>query len=421
MFQRRQAALPFLLVSVFIDMLGLGLVVPVAPRLITVLSGHSGSGARVYGTLVAVYGLTQFVASPLLGALADRYGRRPVLLVSLAALGLDYLAQALTPGVSLLYASRALAGACAGTPTVVNAYVADVVPPARRARAYGLVGSAFGAGFVAGPAVGGLLGSVNLRAPFLLAAALAFGNFGYGLLVLPESLPAQLRHARLRAANPVGAVVDLLRRPGLARPAWARLCGEISRQLNQVVWALYAMTRFGWGTAQVGSAMALGALCGAGVGAYLVEPCVRRLGERGAVVLGSLGFAAALAGAALAPRGWLLYPLMALGTLGVVAGAATQAWLTRGMGPHERGRMLGALTGVSGLTEAVVPVPAAALFAWSVPVHLPGLALLAAAGFMSCAALLAGTARRAGACTVPATISYLGDTSSEQSGTRARE
>jgi DHA1 family tetracycline resistance protein-like MFS transporter len=388
---RRPAALPFVLVTVFIDMLGLGIIVPIAPRLITVLSGQPAAGARWFGVLAACYGLLQFLCAPVLGALSDRYGRRPVLLVSLAMLGLDYLVAALTPSIVLLFASRALAGATAGNMTVAHAYVADVTPPAARARAFGLVGAAFSVGFITGPVLGGLLGAVSLRAPFYAAAGLAFINVGYGLLVLPESLPRERRRptpARL-AGNPGSAIVDVLRRPGLARPAWARLCGDIARQVNQTVWVLYATERFGWTTTRLGLAIAFGAVCGTAVGVAVVDRCVRLLGERRSVVLGSAGWAATLAGSALAPRDWLLYPLMGLGSLGFIAGAATQSWLTRGAGPHEQGRVQGALTSISGLTEAAVPAPAAALFAWSVTVHAPGLALLVASGFLVAAALVA--------------------------------
>lgn len=390
----RSARLPFLLITVFLDMLGLGLVVPIAPRLITVLSGDPASGARWYGVLVACYALPQFLAAPLLGGLSDRYGRRPVLLVSLAMLGLDYLATAVAPSVVLLFASRALAGATAGTYTVVNAYVADVTPREARARAYGRIGAVSAVGLTAGPVIGGLLGAASLRAPFLVAAALALANVGYGLFVLPESRPPQPRPPRTRSAlaNPVGSILALWRRPGLTRLVWARLCGEVARQLNQVIWVLFATARFGWSTVELGAAIAVGAACGTVTGWWLVDPCVRRLGERGSVLLGSLGWAVALAASALAPRGWLLYPSMALFSLGSIAGTAVQTLLSRGVPEAEQGRLQGALTSIGSLTETLLPVPAAALFAWSVTVRLPGLGLLVAAGFLVGAAVLGGSA-----------------------------
>jgi DHA1 family tetracycline resistance protein-like MFS transporter len=279
---RRPPALPFLLVTVFIDLLGLGLVVPIAPQLITGLGGHRGSSAILFGLLVASYGLLQFAVSPLLGSLSDRYGRRPVLLASLTFLGLDYLAFAVTPSLWLLLLSRALAGATAGTYTVVNAYIADVTPPGDRARAYGLVGAMFSLGFIAGPAVGGALGGISLRLPFTIAAALTLVNVGYGALVLPESHPAdRAQPIRWAILNPGGALLGLVRRPDLGLLAWQRLCADIARQITQVCWALHAAARFGWGTAEVGAAMAIAALVG------LVSQVL--LVDRGAVRLVGIG------------------------------------------------------------------------------------------------------------------------------------
>src|SRR5690349_3383291 len=200
---RRAPALSFLLVTVFIDMLGLGLIVPIVPALMTAVTADTATAAFWSGLLGTVYGLLQFAASPLLGRLSDRYGRRPVLLASLACLGVDWLAHAISLSPWTLLVFHALAGACAGTNTVVNAYIADVTEPESRARAYGLIGSAFGLGFVAGPTIGGLLGAVDVRLPFFAAGALCFANAAYGWFVLPESRPGDRTTAlTLRTANP---------------------------------------------------------------------------------------------------------------------------------------------------------------------------------------------------------------------------
>lgn len=374
--RRPPAALPFLLVTAFLDILGLGMVVPLAPGLILGLGG----GSVTVGLLVALYGLLQWLAAPVLGGLSDRYGRRPVLLVSLGCLGLDYLAFGLTPALWLLFLSRALAGATSGTNLVVNAYVADVTPPERRTRAYGLVSAAFSAGFVAGPAIGGALGGISPRLPFLLAAGLALLNVAYGLLVLPESLPPELRRpVGWRLANPVAAFTRVARRADIGRLVRARLYADVARQVQQVIWVLFATYRFHWSTGQVGAAVAVAALTGAAAQVLLADRCARRLGERRTAVLGFAVWGGTLLLTGFAPDGWLLYPLIAIGSLGGLAGPPLLSWLSRSAGPHEQGTVQGALAGISSLTETVVPVPAAALFAWSAGVSAPGLVFACAA------------------------------------------
>ena len=210
---RRTPTLAFLLVTVGIDMLGLGLIVPIVPSLMTAITGHPASAAQWSGIVGASYGLTQFLAAPFLGRLSDRYGRKPVLVAALTFLGVDYLIHGIANSVWLLVLAHGLAGAFAGTGTVVNAYIADITEPAQRPKAYGLIGAAFSIGFVAGPAISGLLGAVNVLVPFYVAAGLAFVNASYGLLVVPESRPGDRRTGLgWRVANPVSALVMMLRR-----------------------------------------------------------------------------------------------------------------------------------------------------------------------------------------------------------------
>jgi DHA1 family tetracycline resistance protein-like MFS transporter len=391
---RRAPALSFLLVTVFLDMLGLGLIVPILPVLLTSITGTAASAVLWSGVLGSLYGLLQFVVSPLLGRLSDRYGRRPVLLVSLACLGVDWLAHAVSPGPWTLVVFHALAGACAGTGTVVNAYIADVTGPGSRARAYGLVGSMFGLGFVAGPTLGGLLGAVDVRLPFYAAAALCFANVAYGWFVLPESRPGdRTTPLSLRMADPVGAVAAVLRRPVLGLLAWARLCADVARMTHQSTWAFFLTYGFGWGTAQVGVVMAVGALAGAVFQAWAVGPVVRRLGDRRAAVAGTLIGAATLAGTAFVTVPGVLYALMAAGVVGATGGAAAQSWISRSVGPQEQGTVQGALTGIGAIAETVVPVAAGAAFAWSLAHASPGLVYLGAAVSAAASALLLAAAR----------------------------
>jgi DHA1 family tetracycline resistance protein-like MFS transporter len=391
---RRAPALSFLLVTVFIDMLGLGIVVPIVPALMLDLTGDAAGAARWSGLIGSSYGLLQFVTAPLLGRLADRYGRRPVLLVSLACLGVDYLGHAITPTMGLLIGFHALAGVCAGTTTVVNAYVADVTTPERRAAAYGLIGSAFGLGFVAGPVLGGVLGAVDVRLPFYAAAGLALANVAYGWYVLPESRPGdRTTQLSLRAANPVGSLAHVLRRPVLGRLALARFCADVARMTHQAIWTFFVTYQFAWNTAQVGITMSAGALAGAAFQARAVGPAVRWLGDKRAAVIGSAFGAAGLAATAFVTVPWTIYLLQAVGVLGSIGGAAAQSWISRATGADEQGTVNGALTGSSAIAEMVVPVAAGAAFAWSLTHSLAGLVFVGAAFFAAASTLiLAATA-----------------------------
>jgi DHA1 family tetracycline resistance protein-like MFS transporter len=389
----RAAALPFLLVTVFVDMLGLGLVVPIVPALMTGLTGGTASAALWSGLIATSYGLLQFLTAPLLGGLADRFGRRPVLLVSLFCLGIDWLGHAITPAVGWLLLFHGLAGLFAGSGTVVNAYVADVTPASGRARAYGLIGAAFGLGFVAGPSIGGLLGAVDLRLPFYAAAALAFANVAYGFFLLPESRPGDpAAPLTLRATNPIGALAAVLRRPVLGRLTVARFCSDIARNVHQAVWTFFVTHQFAWGTAHLGATMACGALAGVAFQAKAVGPVVGLLGDKRAAVAGSLCAAVSLALTAVVSAPWMVYALQALGVLGLVAGAATQSWISRAASAAGQGAVNGALTSTAALAEMSVPVAAGALFAWSVAHGVPGAVFAVAAVFTITATLvLAGT------------------------------
>ncbi|GAB7039473.1 TCR/Tet family MFS transporter [Catenuloplanes niger JCM 9533] len=393
---RRAPALSFLLVTVFLDMLGLGLIVPIMPALMAAVTMDAASAALWSGVLGSVYGLLQFAVSPLLGQLADRYGRRPVLLASLVLLGLDWLAHALADGPWTLLVFHALAGACAGTNTVVNAYLADVTPPAGRARAYGLVGAAFGLGFTAGPVVGGLLGTVDVRLPFLAAAVLSFANVAYGWFVLPESRPGD-RGTPLtpRGANPVVAIVAVLRRPVLGRLARARFCADAARMTHQSVWTFFVAYQFAWSTAHIGVVMAVNAVTVAVVQTRAVGPLARRLGDRRAAVAGSVVVAVSFLGTGLATAPWMLYLAQGVGVLGVLAVAATMSWISREIGDGEQGTVQGALSGVGATAETVVPVTAGAVFGWSLAYGRPGLVfVLAAVLAATSAVILARTPER---------------------------
>ncbi|GAB3840967.1 TCR/Tet family MFS transporter [Micromonospora andamanensis] len=386
---RRAPAVTFLLGTVFLDMLGLGLIVPIVPALMTSVTEDPAAAVFWSGLLGSVYGLLQFVVSPLLGRLSDRYGRRPVLLASLTCLGVDWLAHAALPSPWTLLVFHAAAGACAGTYTVVNAYIADVTEPGSRAHAYGLIGAAFGLGFVAGPVLGGLLGAVDVRLPFVAAAVLCFANVAYGWFVLPESRPGDRNTPlTLRLANPVSAVAAVLRRPVLGRLAGARFCADVARMTHQSTWTFFLTHTFAFSTTQIGVVLATSALTGAVYQARAVGPVVRRLGDKRAAVAGSLLGCVSLTATAFVSVPWLLYLLCAVGVLGSLAGTAAQSWISRAVRADEQGTVQGALTGIGAVAETVVPITAGVAFGWSLTYASPGSVYLGAAVFAAGSALL---------------------------------
>jgi DHA1 family tetracycline resistance protein-like MFS transporter len=397
----RPAALVFVFVTVALDMLAFGLVLPVLPRLIEgFLEGDTAEAAQVFGLFSFTFNLMQFAFSPLLGALSDRFGRRPVILLSNLGLGLDYLLMALAPSLLWLFVGRVAAGICAATVSTAFAYIADVTPPERRAKAMGMVGVAFGLGFVIGPALGGLLGSTDPRLPFWVAAGLSLANFLYGLLVLPESLPKERRAAfRPGRANPLGALRLLRGRPGLLGLAGVHFLKNLSHVVLPVVFVLYAGWRYGWDEATLGLSLALVGVCSAFVQGVLVGPAVARLGERRALLLGLACGAIGFVGFGLAPSGpWFLLclPVFALWDL---SGPALQGLATRRVGAEEQGRLQGAFGSLQGVAGLIGPGLFTLAFTFAIAsvgwLGLPGLPFLIAGALVAAAAVLAERATRA--------------------------
>jgi DHA1 family tetracycline resistance protein-like MFS transporter len=379
----------FLLVTVFLDMLGLGLIVPILPALLTTVTHDPATAVLWSGVLGSTYGLLQFAISPLLGRVSDRYGRRPVLLVSLTCLGVDWLAHAASSGPWTLLFFHALAGAFAGTNTVVNAYVADVTAPAERAGAYARIGAAFGLGFVAGPMIGGLLGGIDVRLPFLASAALCFLGVAYGWLILPESRPGdRTTPITFGLANPIGAITVVLRRPVVGLLAYARLCADIARMTHQSVWTFFLAYQFTFSTTHVGVLMAASALAGAVFQAKATGPIVTRLGEKRAAVTGTMISAAALTGTAFATAPAALYVFQAIGILASFAGAAHLSWISRSVAGAEQGTVQGALTGTSAIAETLIPIAASAAFSQLLRYDAAGLVFAGAAVFTALSAVL---------------------------------
>lgn len=395
-----RAAFAFIFVTVALDMLALGVMVPVLPRLVVQLEGGNlAAAARASGVFGVAWAAAQLFAAPVLGGLSDRFGRRPVILLSNLGLALDYLLMALAPSLPWLFVGRVISGVTSASFPTAGAYVADVTPEAERAARFGLLGAAFGLGFVVGPAVGGVLGEIDLRLPFYVATALSLSNFAYGLFVLPESLPPERRAPfRWRHANPLGSLRFLREREGMLGFAVASACGYLAHEALPSVFVLYATSRYGWDDGTVGMVLAGVGIASTVVSAALVGPAVRRLGERRAVLTGlTLGTAGFLA-YGLAPTGvsfCLGVPLTALWGLG---GPAMSAIMSRRAGPAAQGQLQGALGSLHGVTGLVAPLlftqVLAATFGADAPLPLPGAPFLLAAALLGGAVLLMARATR---------------------------
>jgi len=380
----RSGSVGLVLATVAIDALGFGIVVPVVPTLVMQLSGQPASEASIWqGALLAAYSLMQFLCAPLLGALSDRFGRRPVLLVSLGGMCLNYLMLAWAPTLGWLFLGRLIAGGTAASYSAATAYIADVTPPALRAQRFGLIGAMFGLGFVAGPALGGLLGGYGLRLPFLVAAALAGANVLYALFVLPESLPPALRRpVQWRRANPVGSLRVIATDPAYARLAIAWCCTWFALGALQSSFVLENDMRLGWGPQQNGLALAMVGVGSAIVQGLVVRRLVPLMGERRAALTGYVASALAYLAFAFAGQVWVLMVGIVLQALGSISGPAVQALLSARAGPDQQGQVQGALASMQGLTAIVAPLLSGWAFstfaAAGSPVHLPGAPFLLA-------------------------------------------
>jgi DHA1 family tetracycline resistance protein-like MFS transporter len=336
----------------------------------------------------------QFIFSPILGALSDRFGRRPVVLLSNFGLALDYVLMALAPTLMWLFIGRVISGITSASISTAFAYIADVTPPERRAAVFGKIGAAFGAGFILGPAVGGLLGDMDPRLPFWVAAGLSFANAVYGWLILPESLPPERRSPfHWKSANPLGALNLLRSNRILAGLSLAGFFGQVAHVVLPSTFVLYATYRYGWDTKTVGLTLALVGICAMVVQGAGVGPIVKRLGERRALLLGlgcgALGFL--IYGAApTGPLFWTGIPVMALWG---IAGAAIQSLTTQLVAPEQQGQLQGATNSVNSVAQMVGPFLFTLIFAYfisdSAPVKMPGAPFLLAAALLALAFVVA--------------------------------
>ena len=361
----RKAAVTFIFITVMLDMLALGLIIPVLPKLVlNFLGGDTPSAAKMFGLFGTVFALMQFVFSPVLGVLSDRFGRRPVILLSNLGLGLDYIVMALAPTLGWLFLGRVISGVTAASISIGTAYISDITPQEKRAEAFGMIGAAFGVGFVLGPALGGLLGNSDPRLPFWVAGGLSLANALYGFFVLPESLPLEKRKPfTLRRANPIGALTLLRSHPELFRLATIQFIGYIAHEVFNV-WALYAIFRYVWTNGMIGFSLALVGVCSIVISTWMVKAMVARFGERRTLYLGQLFGGIGMIMAGLARTSALFFVSIPVMMIWTVSSPAAQGMMTRRVSESEQGELQGAINSLASVAWIFGPTLFTFIFAY---------------------------------------------------------
>jgi len=390
----RRAALAFIFVTVLLDILALGIIIPVLPHLIQdFVAGDAANAAEYIGLFGTSWAVMQFFASPIIGALSDRFGRRPVILLSNLGLGLDYIVMALAPTLWWLFVGRLISGVTSASIASSYAYVADVSAPEKRAGAFGMLGAAFGLGFVLGPALGGALADISPRLPFWVAAGLSLTNFLYGVFVLPESLPPDKRMAfAWRRANPLGSLKLLRRHRELLGIAGVYLLSNLAHASLPSVFVIATAYRYGWSATTVGYVLAAVGVCSMIVQAGLVQPIVARLGEARTLLISLSAGIVAFAVYGLAPTDLLFLVGVPIMSIWGMTGPASQGMMSRRVGVHEQGQLQGAAASLRSMTDIIGPSLFAFTFAAFIgpaaPFHQPGAPFLLAALLLALALLL---------------------------------
>jgi len=381
----RRAAFAFVFVTVMLDMFAIGIIIPVLPRLVEdFMGGDTARAATIYGIFGTAWALMQFLFMPVLGSLSDRVGRRPIILLSNFGLGLDYVLMALAPNLRWLFVGRVISGITAASVSTAGAYIADVTPAEQRAAKFGLLGAAFGAGFVVGPALGGMLGDISPRLPFWVAAGLSLTNGLYGLFVLPESLPRERRSPfSWRKANPVGAFKLLRSHHELWGLAGVTFLSNLAHAALPSTAVLYMGYRYRWDAKAVGLLLAGVGVCQIIVNAVLVGRVVKALGERQTILVGLVAGTAGFTIQAMAPNGALYAVGIVVMSLWSLMNPALQGWMTRLVSPSEQGRLQGANGAVLGVATLIGPLLFTQTFATFIgphrDLHLPGAPFLLSA------------------------------------------
>lgn len=374
----RKAAIGFIFVTLLIDVIGWGIIIPVMPTLISTMEGvDTGNASSLNGWLLFAFSLTQFVFAPLVGNLSDKYGRRPILLVSLFGFGLDYILMSWAPSIEWLFVGRVIAGFTGASFTTASAYIADISTDENRAQNFGMIGAAFGMGFILGPIIGGLLGTFGPRVPFIAAAALCFLNWLWGYFILPESLSQENRRPfNWRRANPGGSLLHLRKYPDIGYLLIAMILVYLGAHAVQSNWSFYTIERFQWGEGMIGVSLGVvGLLVGAVQGGLtrFVNP---RLGDARSIYIGLLLYAIGMFLFGIATAGWMMLVFLVPYCLGGIAGPALQSTITRQVNVREQGELQGALTSLMSATSIVGPPMMTNLFSWAIrpgnPIYMPG-------------------------------------------------
>ena len=383
-----RAAMPFILVTVLIDMVSIGLIIPVLPPLVGTFTSSQADQAFWFGAVMFAFGIANFFGSPILGALSDRYGRRPILLLGFTGLGLSFFVTAIATTLSVLIVVRLFSGALMANAAVANAYVADITAPADRARRFGLLGAMFGLGFILGPVMGGLLGNIDLHLPFFVAGGLALLNLAYGFFVLPESLPKDKRTAfEWRKANPVAALKGLAELKGIGSLVVVLALSGLAQFVLHSTWVLYTAFKFGWGPLANGWSLFAVGVMSALVQGFLLKHLLRRFSPPRLVVMGLVSSSLCYLAWGLAPEGWMMFVIIGFNLLGFAVTAAMQSIVSNAADETTQGRTMGAVSSLNSLMAVIAPVLGAAMLGFVS--HLPQGDWRIGAPYYFCAALQA--------------------------------
>ncbi len=391
--KKNSKAIFFILVTVLIDVIGIGIIIPIMPSLYQELTGGTVSEASQYSAyLVFIYALMQFIFSPIIGGLSDQYGRRPVLLMSLFGFGLDFIFLALAPSVGWLFVGRIISGIAGASFTTANAYIADITEPEKRAQSFGMIGAAFGLGFIIGPSLGGILGEYGTRIPFWVSAGLALLNWLYGYFILPESLlPENRRKFDIKRANPIGSLLNLKKYPYVLALVLSLFLVNVSNFATQGTWSFYGIEKFSWSKMEVGLSLGFVGLMVAIVQGGLIRVIIPKLGQEKSLFLGLAINALGLAAFAFASSSWMMYAIMIPFAIGGLAGPAFQGIISNQVGKNEQGELQGGLTSLMSIAAIVGQPLMLGLFRAftkeNAPIYFPGAPFLMG-GLLSLISLL---------------------------------
>ncbi|MEO9872495.1 TCR/Tet family MFS transporter [Ekhidna sp.] len=376
--KNKQAAIIFIFITVLIDILGIGLIIPVLPQLFKEVGGLSASEAAfVGGLLTATYAVMQFFFAPILGGLSDKYGRRPLLLIALLGLGLDYVVIVFAPTIAWFFVARAIAGICGGSMTVANAYIADISTPKDRAKNFGMIGAAFGLGFVVGPSLGGLLGDIGTKVPFMAAAGLSFLNMVYGYFVIPESLKKEdRREFSWKRANPFGTLKQVFNYKAIIGLVVSLFFIYIAANATQANWPYFTAEKFKWGASEIGLSLTFVGVMVAIVQGGVISPVVKKIGEVKAVYVGLFFNILGLSLLGIVPEGWMIYAVIVPYAFGGLAGPSLQSLMTSQVPKNAQGEFQGGLTSIVTISAIIGPLVMTGIFRYftnpSNEIYFPG-------------------------------------------------